>query len=332
MRVTVLGTGSWGFCLAYHLAKKGFQVTCWTVKKELMTHLKEKGEHPLFPGHPLPQNMRFTLDLEKAIKRADFVVESVTSAGFRSVMEQINQIHEPHYPIVMTSKGIEQKTGFTLSEVAFDVFGESIRPHMGALSGPSFAQDVIRGLPTSVAGSAYDEDVMMLICHAFTTSSFRVYPNKDMVGLSFGGALKNVIAIACGVCEGLHLGESAKAALMTRGLHEITKLAVARGGQKETLFGLSGMGDLCLTCSSSMSRNTRFGLLLSKGLSKDQAKDEIGTVVEGAYTVVSALYLSKSLNISMPITEMVYKILYEKLPIEKAVESLMQRVIKEEHL
>ncbi len=332
MRITVLGTGSWGFCLACHLAKKGFQVTCWTVKEDLIEHLREKGEHPLFPGHPIPPKIRFTLDLEKAIRRADFVIESVTSAGFRPVMEQIKKIHEPHYPIVITSKGIEQKTGFILSEVAIDVFGEEIRPHLGALSGPSFAQDVIQGLPTSVVGSSYDDDVMMLICQAFTTLHFRVYPNSDMIGISFGGALKNVIAIACGASVGLNLGESAKAALMTRGLHEIKKLAVSRGAKAETLFGLSGMGDLCLTCSSAVSRNTRFGYLLSKGLTKEQAKEKIGTVVEGAYTAVSALELSKSQHISMPITEMVYKVIYEDWPIEKAVEGLMQRIIKEEHL
>lgn len=332
MKVTVLGTGSWGFCLANHLATKGFPVTCWTAREELMAHLQEKREHPLFPGHKIPPNLRFTLDLKKAVARADFVVEAVTSAGFRPVMERIREIHEPHYPIVITSKGVEQKTGFILSEVALDVFGEEIRPHIGALSGPSFAQDVIRELPTSVVGSAYDEDVMMLVCQAFTTMCFRVYPNTDMIGVSFGGALKNVIAIACGAAEGLNLGESAKAALMTRGLHEMRKLAVARGAKGDTLFGLSGMGDLCLTCGSSMSRNTRFGHLIAKGLTKEQAKDEIGMVVEGVYTAVSALELSKSLAIPMPITEMVNRVLYEQLPLEKAVEGLMQRMIKEEHL
>ena len=197
---------------------------------------------------------------------------------------------------------------------------------------PSFAQEVIKGLPTSVVGTAYSNEVIQRICETFTTPSFRIYPNSDILGVAFGGALKNIIAIACGISEGLGLGSSSKAALMTRGLHEIRKLAVACGCKAETISGLAGMGDLCLTCSSPMSRNFRFGMLLEQGLSSEQAQKKIGMVVEGAYTSVSALQLSHQHQVDVPIAEAVHQIIYHSLHPLDAVSALMQRTIKEEHL
>jgi len=332
MKIGYLGAGSWGFCLASLLASKGHEVLCWTTKPELAKKLNETREHPFLPKHQSLGPMTFTTDLNKTLEHADLIVESVTSSGLRQVFEKIKAIKIPHCPIVITSKGIEQNSGLILPDVVVEILGEESHLLVGALSGPSYAQEVIRGLPTSVVGSAYDQNIMMLICDTFTTPTFRVYPNGDMRGVAYGGALKNIIAIACGISEGLALGVSSKAALMTRGLHEIRKLAVARGCKQETLYGLSGMGDICLTCSSLMSRNFRFGYLIAQGLTPEEAQVKIEMVVEGAYTCISALQLSKQLNIPMPITETIYKIIYEGMPPIDAVQTLMQRTIKEEHL
>lgn len=332
MKIGYLGAGCWGFCLASLLASKGHQVISWTTKPDLAAQLNKNKEHPLIPGYQFQGDLTFTNNLKEALTDVDMIVESVTSAGLRSVFEQVKQLNIPPCPIVITSKGIEQNTGLILPDVAIQVLGEHMRPYVSFLSGPSYAQEVIRGLPTSVVGSAYDTDTMMKICETFMTPTFRVYPNADIRGVAYGGALKNIIAIACGISEGLALGYSCKAALMTRGLHEIRKLAVAQGCKAETLNGLSGMGDLCVTCSSVMSRNYRFGCLMAEGLSPEEAQKKIGMVVEGAYTCVSALQLSKQLEISMPITEAIYKIVYEGMKPIHAVQALMQRTIKEEHL
>jgi glycerol-3-phosphate dehydrogenase (NAD(P)+) len=332
MKVGYLGAGCWGFCLATVLASKGHEIVSWTTKQDLADHLNKFHEHPYFPGFKAPSNIRFTTSLEDALENIDLLVESVTSAGIRPVFEKVKALRIPHCPIVLTSKGIEQNSGKILTEVVIEILGSSILPKVGFLSGPGYAQEVIKGLPTSVVGTAYEFNVMMMVCDTFTTDTFRVYPNMDIQGVAFGGALKNIIAIACGISDGLELGNSSKAALMTRGLHEIRKLAVARGCRAETLNGLSGMGDICLTCSSIMSRNFRFGYLIAQGTPLPDAYRQIQTVVEGAYTVVSALQLSKELQVPMPISDTVYKILYESMKPIEAVQMLMKRTIKEEHL
>lgn len=297
-----------------------------------MRKLNAGEPHPFLPGNAARKGMHFTTNLEEAIRDADLLVEAVTSAGFREVLNKLKPLGGLKCPLVITSKGIEQTTGEILPEVAVEVFGESARSQVGILSGPSFAAEVVAGLPTSVVASAYNPDEMRLISDAFTNQTFRVYPNTDVKGVAFGGALKNIIAIACGISDGLGLGNSTKAALMTRGLHEIRKLAVAAGCKGETLNGLSGMGDLCLTCSSTLSRNYRFGGLLAKGASPQESKNQIQMVVEGAYTCVSALELSRKFDVPMPISEIVYKIIYEGVHCKEAVAMLMQRPIKEEHL
>jgi glycerol-3-phosphate dehydrogenase (NAD(P)+) len=331
-KIGFLGAGSWGYCLARLLASKGYQVISWTQNLELVKQLNETRTHPHLQGPPAPDNMLFTTRIEEALHEVDMLVESVTSAGIRPVFEKVKTFGVLKCPIVITSKGIEQNSGLILPDVVVEVLGEKTREQVAFLSGPSFAQDVIRGLPTSVVGSAYDHHVMKTVAETFNTETFRVYPNTDIHGVAYGGALKNIIAIACGIAEGLDLGHSARAALMTRGLHEIRKLAVARGCKAETLNGLSGMGDLCLTCNSLMSRNFRFGHLLAQGLSPKEAAAKIQMVVEGAYTCVSTLQLSHQYHVSMPITEIVYKIIYEDMHPKDAVKILMQRTIKEEHL
>lgn len=332
MKIGYLGAGTWGFCLASLLAKKGYELVCWTQKKDLALHLNKTREHPFLSGHKSEGNLTFTTNIAECFDNVDMVVESVTSSGIRPVFEKMKSIHIPRCPIVLTSKGIEQNSGLILPDVVSEILGEDMRPFIGFVGGPSFAQEVIRELPTSVIGSAFSHDVMMKICSTFGTKTFRVYPNSDIRGVAYGGALKNVIAIACGICERLGLGYSSKAALMTRGLHEIRKLAISQGCKSETINGLSGMGDLCLTCGSLISRNYRFGYLLAEGLSREEAEKKIEKVVEGVYTCVSTLQLSRKHHIPMPITEIVYNIIYEGLKPRDAVQTLMQRAIKEEHL
>lgn len=331
-RIGYLGLGAWGYCLASLLASKNYELICWTTKPDLARHLEEHREHPLLPGHRSTGKMTFTTDMAHVLQNADMIVESVTSAGLRPVFEQVKALGLNQMPIILTSKGIEQNTGEILPEVATEVLGEEFRPYIGFLSGPSFAQEVIHGLPTSVIGTAYSADMVQEVCETFMTPTFRIYPNSDILGVAYGGALKNIIGIACGISEGLALGYSSKAALMTRGLHEIRKIAVARGCKPETINGLSGMGDLCVTCSSPISRNFRFGMLLSQGLSAEEAQKKIGMVVEGAYTCVSALQLSQQYDVSMPIAETVYSVIKGHIKPRDAVRALMQRPIKEEHL
>lgn len=332
-KICYLGMGAWGFCLASLLAAKNdSEVICWTTNPDLAQQLNLKKEHPRFPGHHSTGQIIFTTDMAYALHKADMIVESVTSAGLRPVFENVRSYGLPTCPIVITSKGIEQDTGRILPDVVCEIIGEQFRPHVGLLSGPSFAQEVIHGLPTSVVGTGYSTHVIQQICEAFTTPTFRVYPNTDILGVAFGGALKNIIAIACGISEGLKLGNSSKAALMTRGLHEIRKLAVACGCKPETIYGLAGMGDLCVTCSSPMSRNYRFGTLLAEGLDAIEAQKQIGMVVEGAYTCLSALQLGKTNDIELPIAEAVYNIIQKEMHPSDAVRALMKRTIKEEHL
>lgn len=331
-KIGYLGAGAWGYCLASLLASKGYKVVSWSIEGETVNYLQEKREHPRLPGFPAPPSLSFTTDLEEALVGKHLIVEGVTSAGIRQVFQHVKETHIPDCPIVITSKGIEQNTGLLLSEVITEVIGNRHRKQIGCLSGPSIAQEVLRGLPSSVVCSAYDLPVMAIIHEAFSTPTFRIYPNPDINGVELGGALKNIIAIACGVSDGLGFGDNTKAALMTRGLHEMRKLAVTKGCRADTINGLAGMGDLCVTCLSTLSRNYRFGRLIAEGISPEKAKQKIGMVVEGTYTCLSAIQLAKKAEIELPITEAVYMVLYEGLNPHDAVKILLQRVTKEEYL
>jgi len=333
MKIAYLGAGAWGFCLARLLAENGHTVTSWSIEKPLVEILNSTRVHPHLKDRPIKDNVRFTLSLEEALEGAEMVVESVTSAGIRPVFEEVKKISlNKNIPICLTSKGIEQNSGLILPDVVAQVLGDEYRSHICVLSGPSFAEEVSRNLPTSVVLGSYDTTLALQVALAFTSSFFRVYPNSDVLGVAFGGALKNIIAIACGISDGLDLGNGARAALMTRGLHEMVKLARHFGCKQETLYGLSGMGDLFLTCSSSTSRNYSFGKLLSQGRSTHDAKKQIEMVVEGAYTCISAVQLSKRVQTPMPISETVLLILEGKIEPLEAVGLLMQRMIKEETL
>lgn len=330
MKIAYLGMGAWGFALASLLANNGHKVVGWSIFEDLVNRVNNGDEHPALKGCKAPKGLLLTTKLEEALACADLVVESVTSAGIRDVFSQVKRIGCPNCPLVLTSKGIEQDTGLILSDVLVEVLGEKHRASIGSLSGPSFAVDVVKGLPTSVVASGYTLEVMETIQSAFSSDTFRVYTNPDIKGVSFGGALKNIIAIACGIAEGLKFGMSARAALMTRGLSEMTRLAEASGCKRETLYGLSGFGDLALTASSTTSRNFRFGMLLAEGLGVEAAKKTIGMAVEGAYTVKSALQLSEKLGVEMPITEAIYGIIFEGKECREEAKGLMRRPLKEE--
>ncbi len=329
MKIGYLGAGTWGFALARTLANNGHEVVAWARDPAFADYLQRNRIHPKLSAIEAPENVQFTSELGKALHSADAIVESVTSSGVRAVFEQVGSIR---IPIILTSKGIEQGTGLLLPEVVSAVLGVEESPLVGCLSGPSHAEDLILNMPTSVVCSAYDSTVMKMIRELFTTPTFRIYPNADIRGVCFGGAMKNIIAIACGIADGLGCGDNTKAALMTRGLHEIRKLCPVKNCKPETLNGLSGMGDLCVTCMSRLSRNYRFGRLIAEGFSPEGARQKIGMAVEGIYTCVSARELGHKHKIPIPITEATYQIIYDGLDPREAVKSLLQRAIKEEHL
>lgn len=316
MKIGYMGFGAWGQALASLLVKNGHSLTLWareTPNKDL-----------------LPPTCQFTPHLKEALEDTEIWIESVTSKGVRPLCEQIKTLNIPLRPLIFTSKGIEQTTGFILPDVAESVLGKNCQ--LGVLSGPGYAEEIMKGLPASVVAAGSHQELSKTISLLFTSESFRVYPNSDMRGACLGGALKNIFAIACGISDGLRYGNGARAALMTRSLHEMVKLALYLGCSVETLYGLSGMGDLFLTCSSPLSRNYRFGSFLALGHSIETATEKVGSVVEGHYTCRSAYELSKRHQIKMPITETLYRILFERLPIKQALPLLMQRLIKEENL
>jgi len=329
MKIAYLGSGTWGFCLASLLANNGHEVTLWARSKDLISILEKEKKHPKLGEFKAPDNLKFTSDLKTALKECDVVIESVTSKGIREVFSQVLKLWEKPVPFILTSKGIEQKTGLLFPEIIAEKLDKDL---IGCLSGPSHAEEVIANLPTSVVCSAYSFQVMMMIQDLFTTPTFRIYPNSDLMGVCFGGAMKNIIAIACGISDGLGFGDNTKAALMTRGLHEIRKLSVVKGCKETTLNGLSGMGDLCVTCLSTLSRNYRFGSFLAEGLSPKDAFNKVGMAVEGAYTCVSAYELGSVHKIAVPISEAIYSIIYKDLNPKDAVKNLLTRSVKEEHL
>ena len=333
MKIGFLGAGVWGICLARILALNGHEVIGWTRTEAHAQEVNQTRRTPHLPDCILPDNVIYTHDMNKVLQGAEVIVEAVTSAGIRPVFELVKKMSiKKDIPIVITSKGIEQNTCMTLPDVVLSVL-EGVDPHFVlCLSGPGFAAEICKSLPTSVVVGGTSIDIATDIAKLFTTKFFRVYSNADLKGICLGGALKNIIAIACGVSDGLQLGTGARASLMTRGLHEIVRLACHYGAKKETLYGLSGMGDMFLTCSSEKSRNFRFGYLLSKGYSTEKAKAEIDMVVEGAYTAVSCMQMSKKFDLQMPITETVLQVIDNVITPQNAVSLLMQRSIKEEIL
>ncbi len=332
MKIAYLGAGTWGVALASILVQKGHEVIAWTRNPAFAERLQSTHQHPKLSGFTAPESLQFTSVLSDALRDADLVVESITSAAIRPVFTEVLRHTRLDVPVVLTSKGIEQGTGLLLPEIISELLGVHESPLVGCLSGPSHAEEVIQNLPTSIVCSAYDAALMKQIAELFATPTFRIYPNSDIRGVCFGGAMKNIYAIAAGIAYGLGFGDNTKAALITRGLHEMRKLGVVKECRPETLNGLAGLGDLCVTCLSQHSRNYRYGLLIAEGLSPEGARQKIGMAVEGIYSCVSGHELALRHHIPAPICEATYAVIYKGLDPREAVKGLLARAIKEEHL
>jgi glycerol-3-phosphate dehydrogenase (NAD(P)+) len=331
LRSTVLGAGSWGTALGAVLAGKGFPVVIWDADGEPLETIAARHENSRYlPGVPLPETLRSEPDLSRALEGAELVVIAVPSHAVRSVAVQARPYLREGVPVCTVAKGVEVESLMTMSEVLEDVLPLEMHPYLTFLSGPSFAIEVARGAPTAVTVAGRWDRVARLVQDAFHTRTFRPYTSADVAGVEIGGCAKNVVAIATGLCDGLGLGANARAALITRGLAEITRLALAKGATPLTLLGLSGLGDLVLTCSSEKSRNYRVGFGLGTGRNLPEIQSELGQVAEGVVNAKSLHLLSAKLGVEMPICEAVYRILEEGQDPRAAVRALLARETRAE--
>jgi glycerol-3-phosphate dehydrogenase (NAD(P)+) len=331
MKIGVIGAGSWGTTLANILAKKGYDVTLWVYEKDLAARLQETRINDLYlEGITLSANLSYTSDLADAVQDRQVLILVSPSQVMRQVLKQLKPYLLDDCLLVSAAKGIENDTLLTMSEVLSEVLGPEVEPRCAFLSGPSFAREVAAEQPTAVAVAAKDLDVAHRIQELFSTEYFRVYTNQDVVGVEIGGALKNVIALASGVGDGLGFNHNARAALITRGLVEIARLGEAMGAHEATFFGLAGMGDLLLTCTGDLSRNRSVGIELGRGRKLDEILNQMHMVAEGVKTTLSAHQLAIKLGVAMPITEQMYQVLYEDKDPKQAVADLMMRALTSE--
>lgn len=321
--ISVLGAGSWGLGLALLLNNNGHNVTVWSVLNDEVVMLQTEREHKrCLPGVRIPDSITISGDTANVINNADVLVLAVASPYTRSTAKLIAPFVKEGQIIVNVAKGVEEHTLLTLCQIVEE---EIPQAKVAVLSGPSHAEEVSRGIPTTCVIGAHEKNTAEYLQNIFMSDVFRVYTSPDMLGICIGGALKNVIALAAGIADGLGYGDNTKAALITRGNAEITRLGVAMGANPHTFSGLSGIGDLIVTCASMHSRNRRAGILIGKGYTKDQATEEVQMVVEGVFSAKAALELSKKYNIEMPIVEQVNKVLFEDKPAAEAVKELMLR-------
>ncbi len=326
MKCAVIGAGSWGTALAMQLARCGHEVRQWDRDPERAARSQAERENSRYlPGLPFPDGMAVTGELAEALDGAALVVSVVPSQVTRAVAAEVAPLLAPEAVVCCASKGVEADTLCTMHEVLEQVLSPELHRRSCVLSGPSFAAEVARDLPTAVVVAGRDEVATAAVADAFHGSHFRVYHSDDVVGVELGGALKNVMAIACGIIDGAGLGMNARAALITRGLAEITRLAVARGAHPLTMAGLAGCGDLVLTATGNLSRNRRVGLGLGRGEALPAILEELGQVAEGVVTTRSAYELGRSAGVEMPITEQMYRVLYEALPVQEALYNLLER-------
>jgi glycerol-3-phosphate dehydrogenase (NAD(P)+) len=308
MKVGFLGSGSWGMALVKLLIENNHEVLLWSIEEEVLKGLEQNKAHPKFTKAVFNDNLKVTRDI-KDLLDTDVIIESVTSKGLRPVLALLCEKKRLEIPFILSSKGIETHTGKILSEVAEEILGKTA--HIGYISGPTLADEVLANHPTCAIAGAKHEHMQRLIKELLETSTFRVQGSYDFHGVALGGAMKNIIAIAAGMATGLGFGFNTKAMLLTKGLEELKKMAALKGCQAETMDSLAGIGDLIVTGVTPLSRNYRFGNLLGKGLNAADAKKQIGMVVEGEYTVKAAYELMKESVINLPITESVYKVLNE---------------------
>ena len=328
MKITILGAGSWGVAIAKLLTCNQHEVTIWSIDPEEVAMLTEYCEQKMkLPGVILPGTVSYTGDLETALKDTGMVVMAVPSPFVRSTAKAAAPLVPEGTIIVSVAKGIEEDTLLRLSEV---ISQEIPQADVAALSGPSHAEEGGKCMATTVVVGAKTHATARLVQDAFMTDFFRVYTSPDMVGIELGGALKNVIALAAGIADGLGCGDNTKAAIITRGIVEISKLGVKMGGHAETFSGLSGIGDLIVTCASKHSRNRRAGVLIGQGMSYQEAMNEVKMVVEGVYSAKAAKALAEQYGVDLPIVDMVNRILFEDFPVSEALTSLLTRDKKSE--
>ena len=320
----ILGAGGWGTALAVHLARAGHDARLWGRDPALVADMRARRTNAVYlPDVTFPEHMQVTADLSEALHRADFVVAAVPSHGTRPILRQVSSMLRPGVVVVSATKGLEQDTLFRMSEVVAQELGAGAL--VAVLSGPSFAAECARRLPTAVSVASLEQAVVEQVQSDFRAPYFRVYGTCDVVGVEIGGALKNVIAIAAGVAEGLALGHNALAGLITRGLAEITRLACAAGAHRETLAGLTGLGDLVLTCTGSLSRNRHVGIELARGRSLTDVLSGMKMVAEGVRTTEAALALGLRHGVELPITAQVAELLAGRKDARTALEELMLR-------
>lgn len=328
-RVCVAGAGGWGLALAMVLEKNGHNVTVWSALKDEIDMLISTGENKrCLPGVVLPESIDYTADIAKALEDKDFIVLAVASPYVRTTAAKFKDHIKEGQIIINVAKGIEENSLKTLSEVIKDELGQA---NVAVLSGPTHAEEVSRFIPTSCVIGAEDDETAKYLQEMFMNENFRIYTSTDVLGIELGGSIKNVIALAAGIADGLGYGDNTKAALITRGIHEIVRLGVAMGANPATFTGLTGIGDLIVTCASMHSRNRRAGILIGQGKSMNEAMDEVATVVEGVYSAKAALMLAKKYSIDMPIVEKMNEVLFDGTNPKDAVSQLMQRAKKGEY-
>ena len=329
--VTVLGGGSWGTALALQLARVGHSVRLWARDPAFVADLAAARENKVYlPGVPLPDAIQPTPSLADACSDSEMLVVVCPSKGMRPLADTLRQAVRGRPIFVSAAKGVEQGTHLTMTAILRQALGTEHAPRVAVLSGPSFAREVSVGVPTAVTCAAADIAVAERVQQIFNSQTFRVYSSTDVIGVEIGGAVKNVIAIAAGVSDGLGFGHNSRAALITRGLAEISRLALELGAERQTLAGLAGMGDLVLTCAGDQSRNRTVGLRLGRGESLDQIVASMKEVAEGVHNTRTVRELAQSVRVEMPITERMYELLYENKPPMQAVVELMTRSLRRE--
>lgn len=331
MKIGVIGAGAWGTALANLLANKGLDVALWVFEQEVCAGILEERENKVFlPGVALSQNIQPSNDLDWVAANKDMLLLVVPSHVFRSVAALM--VHHPTEKtlIVSATKGIENRTHLTPSGILKQLLPPRLRSQIAVLSGPSFAKEVANKIPTAVTVAALDPEVARAVQSTFATEYFRVYTSHDVLGVELGGALKNVIAIAAGISDGLGLGYNTRAALITRSATEVQRLGIRRGANPKTFMGLAGIGDLVLTCTGKLSRNWTVGCKIGQGLRLEEILADMRTVAEGVKTTKSVYNMSRKMGVEMPITEQIYRILYEDLDPKEALQALMSRDLKHE--
>ncbi len=324
-KISVIGSGGWGIALTILLHKNGHDLTIWSFDKKEAEELKKTRQNKTkLPNILLPEDVKVTDDLKEAVDDKDILILAVPSKAIRSVSKSLKNIIKDNQIVVNVAKGLEEDTLETMTDIIEEELKDK-NPKVAVLSGPSHAEEVGRGIPTTCVVSAHNKELTLYLQNVFMNPSFRVYTSPDMLGVEIGGALKNVIALAAGIADGLNYGDNTKAALITRGIKEISTLGVAMGGEQSTFYGLTGLGDLIVTCASMHSRNRRAGILLGQGKTLGEAIKEVNMVVEGVYSAKSALMAAKKYNVEIPIIEQVNAVLFENKNAAEAVNELMIR-------